>query len=532
MTQVYECGRGRTEVTTEMPDDLTAAEAGMWQAFQNGTRYDLSTGDPEVDDPHGVHHWGEERSVRARVVCMLMLAGPPARDGRVSAVKLTGVRITGYLDVAGGTVTPYVEMKDCRFEKEISLPESRFTTLRLLNCSIPRLEAARLQTEGDLHLPRCRVHRGIRLTDAQIGTDLLLSQAVVHHDRQDRTVNADGLSVGQDLQAELMESYGEFRMRGAKVGVSLSLRGSRMLNETGKYSLNAPQLTVERALYLTPAAVVDPVFTAGATPARGVRIQRFECRGGIRLDDGRFTDAVDFDRALLLMGEDHELSLRRVQTAELRFLGERPEGGTVVLSGAKVTSLRDRAASWPGPGHLQMNGFAYENLIPVGKFPLPARLDWVEAATPEYNPEPYERLAAVLRDTGEDSEAREVLLAKQRRRRQTLPVAGKLWGYLQDWTVAYGYRPGRAALWMAVLWALGGYAFSHYDPEAMKSGEGPHYQPVLYSLDLILPVMNLGQDGYWRVEGPWQWLAASLVLLGWVLATTVAAGASRLLRRG
>lgn len=47
-----------------------------------------------------------------------------------------------------------------------------------------------------------------------------------------------------------------------------------------------------------------------------------------------------------------------------------------------------------------------------------------------------------------------------------------------------------------------------------------------------MPVINLGQDGYWRMEGGWQWAAAALVLLGWILATTVAAGASRLLRRG
>ena len=44
---------------------------------------------------------------------------------------------------------------------------------------MPRLEAARVHTEGDLHLPRCRFHRGIRLTDAHIGTDLLLNQAIV-----------------------------------------------------------------------------------------------------------------------------------------------------------------------------------------------------------------------------------------------------------------------------------------------------------------------------------------------------------------
>ncbi|MBK3588063.1 oxidoreductase, partial [Streptomyces sp. MBT57] len=151
---------------------------------------------------------------------------------------------------------------------------------------------------------------------------------------------------------------------------------------------------------------------------------------------------------------------------------------------------------------------------------------------PEYVPEPYERLATVLRGSGEDADAREVLLAKQRRRRETLPPAAKAWGFLQDWTVAYGYRPGRAAVWMAVLWAAGTAAFSQYDPASIKNDESPLWNPALYALDLLIPVINLGQDGYWRMEGGWQWAAAGLVLVGWVLATTVAAGASRLLRRG
>ncbi|MFD7943341.1 oxidoreductase, partial [Streptomyces sp. NPDC059744] len=139
---------------------------------------------------------------------------------------------------------------------------------------------------------------------------------------------------------------------------------------------------------------------------------------------------------------------------------------------------------------------------------------------------------AVLRNCGEDADAREVLLAKQRRRRETLPPAAKLWGILQDWTVAYGYRPGRAAVWMAVLWAAGAVAFSQYDPASIKRDEHPEWNAALYALDLLVPVINLGQDGYWRMEDGWQWASAALVLLGWILATTVAAGASRLLRRG
>ena len=401
------------------------------------------------------------------------------------------------------------------------------------------MEAARLHTEGDLHLPRCVVHSGIRLTDAHIGTDLLLNQIVVHKDRQGRSIMADGMTVAQDLQAEMIESYGELSLRGATIGVSLSLRGSRLSNPFGRRALNAPQLTVERTLYLTAAGLANSPFSSNATPpygvthtpSRGTRMQRFECEGGMRLDDGRFGDAVDFEHARFTMESDQELSLRRIQTPELRFLGERPQRGRVILSGARVVNLVDKSASWPGLGGLWMAGFAYETLIPRGHFPLALRLQWVSAATPEYAPEPYEMLATALRTSGEDADAREVQLAKQRRRRETLPLAAKTWGVLQDWTVAYGYRPGRAAVWMAILWAIGTIYFSQSPPPPLKPDEAPPWNPYLYSLDLLLPVIDLNQGTAWKPDGGAQWAAAVLILAGWVLATTVAAGASRLLRR-
>ncbi|MFE9247526.1 oxidoreductase [Streptomyces sp. NPDC007088] len=504
----------------------------MWQAFRNGSVYDLRTGDPAEDDPHGAHPWGPQRQVRARVVCVLLLSCPPALHGRVSSLKLAGVQIMDPLDLAGGAVVPYVELVGCRFEQEVLLPETRFTTLRLVDCALPRLEAARLHTEGDLHLPRCRVQNGIRLTDAHIGTDLLLNEAVVYRDRRNRSIMADGLSVGQDLQAELLESHGELSLRGAQVGVSLSLRGARLANPYGRRALNAPQMTVERTLYLTPAAVGDPPGSSGTTPARGTRVRRFECQGGLRLDDGRFGDAVDLEQARFTMENDQELSLRRIQVPELRFLGRRVERGRVVLSGARVVTLIDRAASWPTRGHLAMGGFVYENLVAVDTFPLARRLEWVASSGPDYSPEAYERLASVLRAGGEDVEAREVLLAKQRARRRTLPPAGKLWGYAQDWTVAYGFRPGRAAIWMAVLWATSSYLFAHARPAPIKADEHPDWNPALFALDLLVPVINFGQDGYWRLQGAWQWAGAVLITLGWALATTVAAGATRALRRG
>ncbi|KRV50158.1 oxidoreductase [Wenjunlia vitaminophila] len=515
---------------TEPPSDFTATEGRLWQAFRHGDVCDLRTGVPELDNPNTSRVWGPERTVRASAVARLLLDGPQPVPGTVCALKLSGARISGSLSLAGGTVSPYVELHDCQFEEQLLMPECSFTTLRMVRCAIPRIEAARMSTQGDLHLPQCTVPGGIRITDASIGTDLLLNQLVVHSDRHGRAISADGLTVTQDVEAELIRAVGEISLRSARIGGRLSLRGSSLRNPTGRQALNAARIAIEHTLYLSSGWESDTLSGTG-TPPRGVRTRNFTCDGGIRLDDGRFGNALVINRARFRLTAGQQLSLRRIQTPELRFTPQAPPTGRIVLSSARVGNLATEAACWPGAGMIDISDFSYVSLRPTGPFPLRARLEWLANATPEYSPEPYEQLAAALRADGMDEEAREVLLAKQRRRRETLPLATRMWGYAQDLTVAYGYRPGRAAVWMAVLWAIGSVYFTRNPPEPLKDGEGPTWQPLLYALDLLLPVIDLGQDNAWRTSGLQQWAATAMVLAGWVLATTVAAGASRLLRR-
>lgn len=521
-----------TEPSEEaVPEGLTPAEERMWVAFRRGEVCDLRTGYPRLDDPMGGEEWGPRRTVRALVMARLLLSGPPAEPGRVAALKLSGAVVTGLLNLSGGQVRPYVELHDCRFDTELLVPECHFGTVRLIRCALPRIEAARVTTEGDLHLPQCQVRRGIRLSDAHIGTDLLLNRLVVGQDRSGRAIAADGLTVSQDMEAELADVTGEFSLRSARIGGRLSLRGSRLSNPEGRYALNAARVTVEHTLYLSSGWVSG--YSSGGTPPAGVRTQRFVCEGGLRLDDGRFGNALIADQALFRMVEGQQLSLRRIQTPELRLTLDEAPTGRISLAGARVGNLTDARSSWPGPGGMDLDGFTYESLSPQGSFPLSERIAWLADATPEYNPEPYRALATTLRSTGEDADARDVLLARQRRRRETLPLAGKFWGYLQDITVGYGYRPGRAALWMAVLWLVGAVYFAVLGtPTPVDEQAWPHWNPALFALDLLLPFVDLGQDHAWRLVGTAQWVAALMNMVGWTLATTVAAGASRLLRRG
>src|SRR6266498_21404 len=144
---------------------------------------------------------------------------------------------------------------------------------------------------------------------------------------------------------------------------------------------------------------------------------------------------------------------------------------------------------------------------------------------------PYAQLAQVYRTAGSDDDARTVLLAGERHRRETLSLPGRWWGRLQDLTVGYGYRPVRAGIWLAVLFAVGAVVFTLYPPQAVEPGKAPQFVPPVYTLDLILPVIDFGQQSAYHPRGATIWLAYALIVAGLILATTVAAAAARRLRR-
>ncbi|WP_406197649.1 oxidoreductase [Kitasatospora sp. NBC_01560] len=521
------------------PDGWTPVEQSLWEAFRHGRIHDLRTGDAALDDPFGDAEWGPGRTVRAEVLSRLLLDGPAAVPGRVASLKLTGVLVAGPLRLAGGTIRHYVELHDCRFDQKVLLSEAEAGTLRLVNCLVPRIEASRLATSGDLHLARCRVPQGVRLTDARIGTDLLLNQAVLGGDRFGRALSADGMAVNQDFEADRLETHGEVSMRTARIGGRLSLRGAQLhAVPENRSALNLVRITVGHTLYLSGSAdggwYGSQTYYGsgyGEVPPAGAPSTPFRAHGKVRLSDARFEAACLLSDAEFHLGPGEELSLSRLHTPELRFTCRFPAGGGVSLSRARVGNLVDFPDSWPRDGRLGLTGFTYECLRPAAPFGIRQRIAWLESSSVDFQPEAYEQLAAALRRDGADDDAREVLYAKQRRRRQTLPLPARLWGRIQDVTVGYGFRPGRAALWLLLAWALGSSYFAAHPPEALKADERPHWDPVLYALGQLLPLVDLGQQG-WNPAGSARWVSAGLVIVGWVLATTVAAGATRTLQRG
>lgn len=66
----------------------------------------------------------------------------------------------------------------------------------------------------------------------------------------------------------------------------------------------------------------------------------------------------------------------------------------------------------------------------------------------------------------------------------------------------------------------------------MKPGEGAPFQPLVYTLGLLVPIGGLGQRTAWYWADPTpQWLAYALIAFGWILTTAVIAGLTRTLQK-
>src|SRR5262249_62019082 len=86
-----------------------------------------------------------------------------------------------------------------------------------------------------------------------------------------------------------------------------------------------------------------------------------------------------------------------------------------------------------------------------------ARLRLLKLQPPGYRPQPYRQLATVLRASGRETGATDVLIAKEEvlRHQPGLGRMERAWNRMLDVTIGYGYRPLRALWWMAGFVVVG-----------------------------------------------------------------------------
>lgn len=480
--------------------ELTATERRVRDAFATGERVDLGDG-----EPHDAAEWGPERSVRAEVIAGLLMGTVESDGRRVPAVRLRGARIVGRLELAGARVPWMLSLRRCVLDGVPDFSHAEVRTIKMTNCLLPGCTAGWAKIDGHISLGRSTITGPVELTGARISGELRLGDARIRPGEV-RAIEARALVVEGACYARRLHATGRIRLTGARLSGGLILVRAELVHPSGT------ALTVENA-------EIDDILDCS---------DGFRSSGRVRLRGAKIAGLVSF-RDATLSGDDVALHATGLRADELDLRTRCPIEGLTLLQYAAIGTLSDHESTWPPA--LRLNGLVYESLRHASDADaVERRLDWLSRDPYGFRPQPYEQLAAYYRRIGRDDAARRVLYAKHHHR-QKRHLADLLWARLLDWTVGYGYMPWRAGLWLAGLLALGTLVFGLYPPNPLKSGESPEFNPLLYTMDLMSPVGGFGQQSAFAPEGPQQWLAGVLIVAGWILATALIAGVSRVLKR-
>ena len=247
---------------------------------------------------------------------------------------------------------------------------------------------------------------------------------------------------------------------------------------------------------------------------------------------------------------------------------------------AKIGTLVDQENSWAENNKLWLEGFVYDAIANISPLDSKSRLKWIRLQNLEENfsPQPYEQLAKVLRMSGHDEAATEVLIGKEKDRYKhgRLSWWDKSWNRFLGFTIDYGYSPHKA-LWGVLFFVLLGWGLFSWGNlqslmilskgvERFESSEErnkssstskkvstdyPKFNALMYSVDVFVPIINLHQQDYWlpnankdyaeiplSPKSKYKTLKVSLlrwyfwfhIIMGWVLSSLLVAGFTGLVR--
>lgn len=366
-----------------------------------------------------------------------------------------------------------------------------------------------------------------------------------------RGMNADRLQINGDvlLRAGFNAKH-EVRLLGAQIGGNLDCQGGQFGVKGGA------ALSADHAVVKGDVSLSEGFRATGKVRLLGAQIDgNLDCEGGqFEVKDGA---ALLADRAVVKGG----LFLRGLKAAVR--LG---------LSHAEVGVLADEVDAW-APGSV-LDGFRYGALGGDAPTSGAERLAWLEKQSVEhlkadFRPQPWRQLQRVLHEMGHHEDAKQIGIAFQDRLRaigrigQSPPTTSRAAAWVRrvfaegahfcfGKLALYGFRPTRLLAWMAGVWLVCGALFwllalppfSALAPSDPLVFQNPAYEecmpppekllppgnwflcgklrseyatfsPFAFSLDILLPLVDLGQEKYWGAFVPTPMPGVTEEILNW-----------------
>ncbi|MEV5963143.1 hypothetical protein AB0L70_15350 [Kribbella sp. NPDC051952] len=435
------------------------------------------------------------------------------------------------------------------------------------------LSATNADIEGTVDLDGAEIAGPLDLRTAQLSKPvarycLTAVRAVVHGD-----VLLRDAKIGGTYPAATPGESGGLGFRGAELRGMLDAEGARVTSP-GYAALNLHHTQITGNLRLCN----------GFHAVGSVLLNRATIEGRLRCDDGRF-EWRSREASDPRPGELRERAAAfECISANIRGgvgLGWTIVEGVVDFTDTHTSFLADRPEQdWPAR-RSYLTGFSYErysaiSLQDAGEWNWKARARWLRNCDPAPtgspgtaepgDPGPWEQAARTLKSHGDPSGSQKLLMEYLRTKRnrragrfryRAVRVLDRIFN---DWFRGYGYQPLRALIPLAVLViaiaapllpATSNQAMRTADPSGVvytpqgplalvEAGHNPPdpcgkgkvrcFNPWLYAIDTVIPVVDLNQRSTWSPTTDTttgQFLQAATntaTLLGWALSSLLVLG--------
>lgn len=616
-----------TKPNDEFPDGLSPAEQKLLHACTRGEECIIGNGTRPTSATH-------ENKIRASFLRYLILGGCGHVPIHQRGIRLIGAFINcrnGFLDLQSTYIKQDIAIVNSKINGSIYLIGTTCQTFNIQGSSIHKLMGDRLFVKGGLYLRSDFLAKDIiRLVGATIQGPFDCSNGRL--EGLQISLAMDGAIINGDLSLSYkFVALGDIRLINTTIKRQLSCRDGLF-----HANINAQNAFIYRNVWL------DNNFQIiGTVDFRNVQIEgNIECaratfhnrerailankatiKGNITLGDCNSAGGFAFQGAQI--GGDFSASKATISakksiefrnatiagTLHWRDIDHAP--GMLDLGGATVKTLNMDEKSWQKPESIKLNNFSYQGFSDLEKGAnshyWKKFLEQQPKAdlTNKFRPKPFEHLANILQGIGLDEEAKNIRIERQKRQTQFMADHDpdrfyednqgnqhiKIMHYLTwFWRkfvmgifIDYGFRPGKAALFLFGLIAFGTLVYWHaankgimtpthpliykeatnggfipekcadnwvYFPkdieqicaDAMPS-EYSEFQSFIYAADVALPIVNFRMEGDWSPRvvdvkgqrdllGWWvrtfEWFS---IFAGWMLSLLIVSALGGIIRR-
>ena len=515
----------------------------------------------------------------AKIAANLLFRGGAKLDGantEGNSLQADGLKVGGNLFVRGNfTSDGAIDLVDAEIGGNL---ECRGTHLSGSNRKGSAMHAERITVGSQVYLDQgFRADGAIYLLGAHIKGNLECRGAHIRSQNNGPAMYAERMRVDGDVYLDSYSSQRRFIAIGtvyllkAEIGGVLSCRGAQLnASNASRPSMFAERMAVGGNVYLNEG------FSASGC----IDLNAATIGGSLEIAP----DRLQQDKRLCAINAAN----MRV-SGRLRWMPETQIQGRVSLEGAAIGHLEDswtepngeRRANgyWPDGGRLRLEGLTYSGLAGPGQPDVKQRLHWIRsqykprlpepwegpgaspgkanASESHFSTQPYQQLVRTYQQVGKDAEARATAIAmrRDRRKRGHLTWYRKVFDWLLDFFIGYGYQTWRV---VAALVSLFGIVFIltvvaehnnafeaaqnatllHPVPSATKcENDYPCFSPLGFTIDTVIPLIDVHQADYWapNAETTWgaayEYIAYTGTAFGWFFATLALAGATGIVRR-